>query len=288
MRHVVILPYFCEEEVDRYLKIVYHMASYPAQQCDWQFLLAASPRIEPSARLKKACEQVAATESFQCPTQVFGYPEGPTAMFWDAMEYLDRQTPDDGGFGLWLESDMAPVEADWMDRLHEEWCEGTPPMLMGCYVPHVYKQRLLRRRKLLLEDHVNGGACYAKKFARWMPKEAREGVFDVAVYKYAKKLGRVKATRQIDFSTNARVRRDVLDAEKVILHGFMQQKDEFIDECVRPVTDAERRTAIIHPILNGVDSARRRMRVWMVRRGKKAMYENMLLAKDRENSRKAA
>jgi hypothetical protein len=288
MRHVVILPYFCDEEIRRYLKIVGLMERFPKQQCDWQFLLAASPRIKPSLTLQQACQRVAPAESIRCPTQVFGYPEGPTAMFWDCMEHIHRQMPDDGGFAFWFESDMAAVQPDWLDRLDAEWRRATGPLLMGCYVPEVYKQRLLRRRKLLLQDHINGGACYAKPFARWMPPEAREGVFDMAVYRYAKKLGRVQPTGLIDFSTNQRVRRDLLDPRKVVLHGFMQDKDRFIDDCVEPVSEGERRQIWIHPALNSLESSRRKIRVWLVRRGKQAMYENMLLAKQRDNTRRAA
>ncbi len=287
MKHVVILPYFCEEEIDRYLKIVAHMATFPKQKCEWQFLLAASPKIDPSPRLARACQKVAPTESFQCPSQIFGYPEGPTAMFWDSMEYL-QNTPDDGGFGLWLESDMAPVKTNWMDRLDEEWRRGDPPLLMGCYVPEVYKHRLLRRKKLLLEDHVNGGACYSKRFSQWMPAEAREGVFDVVVYKFAKKVGKVRATSLIDFSTHDRVRRDVMNTDKVLLHGFMQDKDRFVDQCLEPVSDRERRSAFLNPVLSSLETTRRRVRVWVVRRGREAMFENMLLAKERDESRRAA
>jgi len=288
MRHVVILPYFCDEEIVRYMKIVDRMGQFPNQKCDWQFLLAASPRIKPSTELKAACEKVAPTDSFQCPTQIFGYPEGPTAMFWDSMEYIQNQTPNDGGFGLWFESDMAATQPDWLDRLDAEWNQGTPPLLMGLYVPEVYKQRLLKRKKLLLGDHVNGGACYGKQFAHRMPVEAREGVFDVAVYQYAKKLGKVKATNLIDFSTNDRVRRDLLDTNKVVLHGFMQDKNQFIEDCIAPLTDRERKSAYLIPMQDKLDSTRRKLRVWSVRRGKQAMYENMLLAKEKESKRRAA
>ncbi len=68
-------------------------------------------------------------------------------MFWEAMEYIEQHSPNDGGFGLWLESDMAPVKENWIDQLDAEWKEGEAPILMGCYVPEVYKHRLLRKRK---------------------------------------------------------------------------------------------------------------------------------------------
>lgn len=283
MSNVVILPYYCQDEVQRFLRIVRRMADWK-QKHPWSFLLAASPRTEPSSELERACAAIAPTQSFQCPTQIFGYPEGPTAMYWDCMDYMATEMEDDGGFGLWLESDMAPVKADWLDRLHAEWSRADDPLMLGCYVPKVYKPRFLRRKKLLLVDHVNGGACYAKQFARRMPQEAREGVFDVVVYRYACETGRVILSDQIDFSTNERVRRDVLAPQKVLLHGFMQDKDAFVDDCLAPVTEQERLTARFNPLLDQLESARRKMRVWMVRRGHQAMYENMLLAKKRHTA----
>ncbi len=286
--HVVILPYFCDEEVSRYLRIVGRMAEMP-QKCRWSFLLAASPRTTPSAVLEKACRAVAPVKSFQCPSQIFGYPQGPTAMFWDCMDYLAANYPDDGGFGLWLESDMAPVKLDWLDRLDREWSSAADPLLMGCYVPKVYKSRLFRPKKLLLDDHVNGGACYSRKFAERLPQSAREGVFDMVTYREARKVGEVLLTRQIDFSDNKRVRRDVLDPVKVLLHGYLQDKDRFIDSCLAPVRTSERRTARYYPVMDAADTLRRKLRVWLVRRGQQAMYENMLLAKRRDSaSRRAA
>ncbi len=288
MTHVVILPYYSQAEINRFLRIVYRIKEFGKPKCRAYFLLAASPRIAPCPKLEAACAEILPTKSVQCPTQVFGYPEGPTAMFWDAMDFVRREFNDDGGFSLWLESDMAPVKPDWLDRLHQQWRSVPPPLLMGCYVPHVFKSRLFRRKKLLLSDHVNGGACYAKHFARLMPPEARDGVFDMAVYRYAKKLGRVKRTELIDFSTTRRVRRDVLNPDKVILHGFMQDKDEFIQRCLAPVSEQEKRRAFLHPVLDDWESARRRLRVWFVRRGERAMFENMMLAKQKHSSRKAA
>ena len=121
-----------------------------------------------------------------------------------------------------------------------------------------------------------------------MPTEAREGVFDVAVYEFAKKLGRVKSTGLIDFSTTDRVRRDVMDPNKVLLHGFMQDKDLFVSQCLRPVSERELRQAYLHPIMDRWETTRRRVRVWVVRRGQQAMFENMLLAKQKDPIRRAA
>jgi len=243
-QHTVILPYFCREEVDRYLKIAERIAQFPAPKCDVTFLLASSPKTETDEDLVAAYSKLGKTIAFACPTQIFGYPEGPGAMFWDCMEYLQSNNAGGDGFSLWLESDMAPVKPDWIDRLSDEWYAGDEtPIMMGCYVPEVYKHRILKRPKRILEAHINGGACYALDFASHMPPAAREGVFDMAVFQFAEKAGRARYTRQISFSTNQRVRRDVVDPNKVLLHGFMQEKDLFIQQCLTPITATEQSRA---------------------------------------------
>lgn len=281
-QHIVILPYFCEEEVERYLKIADRLQSFPRPAVDCHFLLASSPRTETSRRLVDAYSALGKTIAFQCPTQIFGYPEGPGAMFWDCMAFIEENYRNNDGFSLWLESDMAPIKPDWLDRLSDEWYADTQtPVMMGCYVPEVYKKRIFKQPKLILHPHINGGACYAMDFATQMPAEARQGVFDMAVYQYAEKLGRAKFTKQISFSTNQRVRRDLLDETKVLLHGFMQEKDQFIDHCVTPVSDLEKKNAAWNPLWDRLDTAKRKLRVQFVRRGHRAMLENMFLAKQK-------
>ena len=201
-------------------------------------------------------------------------------MFWDCMEFLQANNDGSGGFSLWLESDMAPVKPNWIDRLSDEWFAGDQtPIMMGCYVPEVYKKRLFKSKKLLLEPHINGGACYAMDFARQMPPEARTGVFDMAVFQYAQAKSRAMSTKQIAFSTNGRVRRDLMDPDKVLLHGFMQEKDQFINQCLTPLTEQELKSAAWNPIREKIETANRMVRVWFVRKGRQAMLENMFLAK---------
>lgn len=285
--HVIVLPYYCQDEVKRYVKIATLMKRFDKPTVSHSFLLAASPLAEQSDELMDAFSELAPTRQFKCPTQVFGYPEGPTAMYWDAMEFVAKQNPDSSGFSLWFESDMCPAKPDWLDRLSAEWyaTEDTP-MMMGCFVPEVYKYRFFREPKLILDPHINGGACYAIDFAANMPTEAREGVFDMAVYGYAKLAGLVRETQQIAFSSTNRVRRDLLDEKKVLLHGFMQDKDKFIDSCIRPITAEERKLASWSSWRDQVENLQRRVRVRFVRKGHRAMLENMLLAKEKfESSR---
>lgn len=281
-KHIIILPYFCQEEVDRYLKIARCLKSFPVPNVEVDFLLASSPRTQTNEALVAAYSELGTAVPFACPTQIFGYPEGPGAMFWDCMQFISQNYQGNDGFSLWLESDMSPIKPNWIDRLSDEWYAGDQtPVMMGCYVPEVYKYRVFKKPKLILHPHINGGACYSMDFAQQMPEEARQGVFDMAVYQYAEKLGRAKFTQQISFSTLNRVRRDVADSNKVLLHGFMQEKDEFIEQCLKPLTERERSRSNWNPLLDQIETAKRKFRVQFVRRGHRAMLENMFLAKQK-------
>lgn len=288
-QHVIVLPYFSLEEVERFLMIGRHLKKMPRPSCKVHFLLANSLRIQPSVELFECYRELGPCTAFTCPTPVFGYPEGPTAMYWDCMSFISEKFRDSSGFSLWLESDMCPIKPDWLDRLSDEWFTGEKPWMMGCHVPDIYKKRIFRRPKLILHEHINGGACYATDFATLMPSDARSGVFDMAVYKYAQNSGRIRKSRQIAFSTLARVRRDVQCPEKVLLHGFMQDKDKFIGSCVEPVSEREKQAAAWHPLQEKFEQVKRSIRVQFVRRGHRAMLENMLLTKQKiEQQHRAA
>ena len=281
-QHTIILPYFCREEVERYLTIAQRLAKFPTPKCDVTFLLASSPKTDTDQELVEAYSKLGKTIAFACPTQIFGYPEGPGAMFWDCMEYLQANNNGGDGFSLWLESDMAPVKPNWIDRLSDEWYAGDQtPVMMGCYVPEVYKHRIFKKPKRILEAHINGGACYALDFASHMPPAAREGVFDMAVFQFAQELGRARFTRQISFSTNGRVRRDIMDANKVLLHGFMQDKDLFVKQCLTPTTEAEQSRASWNETLDRWEDFGRRVKLPFISRGKQSTLENMFLEKNR-------
>ncbi|MEM7455121.1 MAG: hypothetical protein AAF456_12290 [Planctomycetota bacterium] len=288
--HVIILPYYCQDEIDRYLKIARHLGGMARPKCSFSFLLAASPLADLSSELFHAFSAIAPTHQFKCPTQIFGYPEGPTAMYWDAMDYIADNFAEYRGFSLWLESDMCPVQEDWLDRLSDEWFDGNEPVLMGCFVPEVFKHRIFRKPKKILDPHINGGACYSLDFAHCVPHELRDaGVFDMVVYQAATRIGEVRATDLISFATMDSVRRDIVANQKVLLHGFMQPKNQFIDECVRPLSAREKSTAGLVPVQAKMASIKRRVRTMFVRRGHKAMLENMLLAKERlDSTRRAA
>ena len=201
-------------------------------------------------------------------------------MFWDCMDFLSENFSQSSGFGLWLESDMAPTQPDWLDRLAAEW-HGEPerPVMMGCFVPNVYRKRLFKRPRLILDHHINGGACYAMDFAAHMPESAREGCFDMVVYRYANELGRAKRSRQIAFSTHDRIRRDLSDRSKVLVHGFQQEKDFFIDQCVAPLSGLDKVTSLLNPVLDRWDTFTRAAKIKLTNGGNhRNTLDSVLLA----------
>ena len=280
MKHVIIVPYFSEPEIDRYLKIADRLKTFGKQDVEYEFLLAASPRIEPSDRLYQGFAAIAPCRHFQCPTKIFGYPQGPTAMFWDCLDHLSQAYDLRGGFGLWLESDMVPVKRDWMTRLSAEWSRADSPLIMGCYVPDVEKHRFFRRKRLWIAEHLNGGACYSNHFVNDVPLDAREGVFDTQIYRFVRDSGRVVATRQIAFSTTTRLDHDAARTDRVLLHGFMQDKEAFVAAALQVDLDAPAARPLPAWRVR-LDEAVQKALIRFVIRGRRAQLQSLLIEQDR-------
>ncbi|EMI18602.1 hypothetical protein RMSM_04461 [Rhodopirellula maiorica SM1] len=238
--HTIILPYFSEAEIDRYERILDHMLSMEAPKCEFEFLLSASPRTEPSDRLMQLASRVAPARHLHCPTQVFGYPFGATAMFWDSMREVARDSQGNDGFALWMESDMCPVSSDWLDRLDDQWqCSGDV-LVMGCEVPDVefrkkfrfYRPFRHRPVKKWISKHINGGACYRLDLVHQVSPEFQGGIFDVRLGDLLREQGGYCSTPSIAFSTLDRLQKDLHDPDKVLLHGYLQDKDAFLTACI--------------------------------------------------------
>ncbi|GAA5506418.1 hypothetical protein [Novipirellula caenicola] len=242
--HTIILPYFSEAEIDRYERILDHMLSMESPKCEFEFLLSASPRTEPSDRLMRSASRIAPASHLHCPTQVFGYPFGATAMFWDSMRHVADMSDDNNGFALWMESDMCPVAADWLDRLDDHWQSSGDVLLMGCEVPDVYRDcqkkfRLYRpfrhrpiEKKRWIARHINGGACYRRDLIHQVSPEYQDGIFDVRLGDLLREQGGYSSTPAIAFSTLDRLNHDLRDPDKVLLHGYLQDKDTFLHACI--------------------------------------------------------
>lgn len=228
MKHVIILPYYSNDEIKRYLWIANFLKEFTVTKYNYEFLLAAHSSIQPSSTLFNAFVRIAPTKSLQCKTKISGFPQGPAAVFWEIMEYINGHYEKDGGFSLWLESDMIPVKANWLDRLTEQWLRIPETVLMGLYVPDRYIEGGGR-----IAEHINGGACYAKDFANFLPQEGRKPSFDVELFRYIRKTQRFQKSNLFAFAKIDNLWQLIHNSEKVILHGFKQNKDRFIKSCLR-------------------------------------------------------
>ena len=80
-QHTIILPYFCREEVERYLTIAQQLSQFPKPKCDVTFLLASSPKTETDQELVDAYSKLGKTVAFACPTQSLATPKAQERCF---------------------------------------------------------------------------------------------------------------------------------------------------------------------------------------------------------------
>lgn len=235
MTHLIIIPYFQEEEVGIFLKISDFLFSLSQSRTPFRFLLANRDSISASLELQQRFSRIAPVDVFTSHVRAQGYPEGIDAFFWDVMDHVAKMAQIDGGFALWLEPDMIPVGPGWLDRLHAEWEESPDILVMGQFFPGVY----LRRENHLTYPHINGGACYAKDLSRQIPRQYRRRYFDEAIFPFLKKTGRYRISTLFKFSHMLSLADDVRSGRYAVLNGFRQDKQEFISEAIRILTTPE-------------------------------------------------
>jgi hypothetical protein len=238
MKHLVAIPFYCEDEIRRYLWIADLLKSFRSntqRRVEFEFLLSPAPSIALNDTLFDALAQISTVRVYQCKTQTVGYPQRATAMFWEIMEHIGLTHSQDGGFVLWLESDMVPIRPDWLDKLTREWTSSTNLILMGPVIPE-----FRTRKGEIIPEHINGGACYAKDLASYVPLEARRRYFDLELFSCVKATKRFKASNLFVLASHDEIPDLILSSEAVILHGYLQVKDKFVRRCIDIVKSRKR------------------------------------------------
>jgi len=238
MKHIVAIPYYCREEIRRYFWIAEFLSQFAKSNSQYEFLLVSGPFINPSADLYEAFARLAPTSSMQCTSRQNSNHDGPGNMFWDTMEHISSHFPHDGGFVLWLESDMIPVKSDWIQKLEAEWLNEPKVNLMGHYIP-----AFTMKNGTVVPDHINGGACYSKDFVDVVPTPNKRfsqtqpaRAFDIRFFPPVKKENRYKESESFAFGVHNRISEIIFAPDVTILHGYLQRKDAFIKECIAIVT----------------------------------------------------
>lgn len=229
MKHIIVFPYYSNYEIKRFMQIAKIWKKLTKTKLDYEFLLSARYDIEPSKTLEKEFSKIASTKSIQSQTRGAGirFPakgfdiEGPTAMFWDTMEYVNNNYPNDGGFILWFEYDMVPLTPLWLDRLDEEWRTGN----------YITMGRLIDRNWVVkhnpgwlpdMREHINGGACYSKDFCKKISKKKTnlKVSWDMEIFGQIKDKFKYKATDLMELRYRCRTLTYPPYEKTVILHGI--------------------------------------------------------------------
>ncbi len=229
MKHIIVIPYYCKKEIKTFIEIARIWKRLTKTNLDYEFLLSAQYDIKPSKALEKEFSKIALTRSIQCQTRGGGIRvpakgfdiEGPTAMFWDTIEYVNNNYPRDGGFMLWLEWDMVPLTSSWLDKLDEEWRTGNY-VIMGRLIDRGWVAKYKPDWLSEMVEHINGAACYSKDFYNRVSKNKTnlKRSWDVEIFNQIKDKHAYKATNLIElrychFTMTYPPRR-----ETVLLHGI--------------------------------------------------------------------
>ncbi|MBN1689341.1 MAG: hypothetical protein JW893_09580 [Candidatus Omnitrophica bacterium] len=233
MRHIVVLPYYSDEEVQVFHEIADIWKVLTKTECDYTFLLVSRFDRKPDEGLLRKYLEIAPTQSIRSTTEGRGIKkpdvgfkvEGPTAMFWDAVEFVSQNFPHDGGFMLWFEYDMVPLVPDWLDRLEKEW-KISRYVLMGKLIDREWAKENIPSQSDNIVKHINGGACYSKDFIRKVPKQKFNMAmpWDMQVYRYISSWHnrfrlRYKTTNLIEFRyASSSLEKPPLH-DSAILHG---------------------------------------------------------------------
>lgn len=235
-QHIVVLHYYSEQEVERYLKIAQFLEKFSRCNAQYQFLLVSASCREPSERMLEAFSRIAQPRTLRCERTAHGHMDGANSGFFEALDYVNKHYEHDGGFVLWLESDMLPIKPNWIDLLEKEWHSLASALVMGLYLP---------RFSLRLPPHFNGGACYPKdlfaRLARLDPDfkdRLFEKSFDMSLSQYYLKTRKYRKSKSFALSHRYSLCEDVSTPEKLVLHGlFSPDINEFISAGIRLLED---------------------------------------------------
>jgi len=235
MRNIIVLPYASDTEIRRFLKIGYFLRRRDKNRCHFEFLLVNKNTVKPDKELAAVLNDLAPVRCYEPETVLNSYPEGPDEVFWKAMEYVSKVYEKDGGFALWLESDMLPKVPDWVDRLEREWKAYPGILIMGLY----FSQKYLIKTGDRIAEHINGGACYSKDIFMAVPSLYKGKYFDVSLFPFIKKTKKFHASWLFRYSHMHSLLDDIQDNRAVILHGYRQDKEKFISKAIEIIESPE-------------------------------------------------
>jgi hypothetical protein len=237
MKHIVVIPYISQEEVNRLLQIGNYLKRHNENRSTYEFLLVNKKSISPDKELLDIFSGIAPSKQYQAETIFNTYPAGPSELFYKTMNYIYKVYEQDGGFVLWFESDMIPVASRWIDLLENEWVKWAGVLVMGLFIPRTF----FIKGKYFVEEHINGGACYSKKIAKVLPADFGKTPFDISLFYRIHMRNKYHKSRLFKFSHMYSLLDDIQNKKVVILHGYLQNKNKFISKTINLIESSEAR-----------------------------------------------
>lgn len=242
MKYIIIIPYYCQREIDAFLDLASIWPKLTNTNLKYEFLLSCRWDSEMSNVLEQKFSSIVPTTHIRCVTKGVGIRkssqgstvEGPTAMFWDTLEYINEHYSNDGGFVFWLEWDMVPVVPSWLDQLAAEW-HKKGYVIMGRFIDRKWIKRNIPKRVKLdnLPRHINGGACYCKDFCTKVTRDDCNLTipWDIDIFQYIDGHLPYRATDLIELRFwNNQTMFSYPKSKTVLLHGI---KDSSVRDFVR-------------------------------------------------------
>lgn len=160
MKHILVLPYWCDKEVQNFLQILSRWDALCRTDVSYSFMVAKRHDVPESRELVEACRERAPTRVVSCDMYKWtGWPGGANGMFRHVMEALAVEE-DDGGFVFWFEHDVVPIYADWLSWLDRVW---NPELSMaGQYMSAPW----INLHQAPMKPNINGTAMYSKSIGK--------------------------------------------------------------------------------------------------------------------------
>jgi len=245
MKHLIVIPYYCRQEVRRFLWTADHIKRMPRAKVPFEFLISSRFDAKADDRLFDVLSAIAPTKMFRCTTQQKGNPPGSKAMFFDTMNHIALHYESDGGFALWFESDMVPIKHDWLSRISREWTDVPQnKAVMGHGIAPI--------KQAGIPGHINGGACYAKNLARLVrldkivDQHVVQKAFDMLLFQEIQRVQPYKYSKAFVNAYLSFIPRYFNDSQICVLHGWAQPKDKFVKECINYSRSSEKSKCIKH------------------------------------------
>ncbi|MEM6691487.1 MAG: hypothetical protein AAF664_18815, partial [Planctomycetota bacterium] len=88
------------------------------------------------------------------------------------------------------------------------------------------------KKTIRLDPHINGGACYCRDFVFRVGANYRDEAFDVELGAHLASRGGFASTNAFTFAGIDDLANDAEHPDRLVVHGFNQDKDKFVDAAV--------------------------------------------------------